>query len=47
MSTPHVGAGVIIVAAGQGTRLGAGRPKALVLLHGTPIVTHALRGVLR
>jgi len=38
---------VIIVAAGQGTRLGAGRPKALVLLHGIPIVTHALRGVLR
>lgn len=38
------------MAAGRGTRLGADRPKALVPLgHGpdaTPLVTHALRGVL-
>jgi 2-C-methyl-D-erythritol 4-phosphate cytidylyltransferase len=39
------------VAAGRGTRLGAGRPKALVPLgrggYEEPIVVHALRGVLR
>lgn len=46
-----VGAGLILVAAGQGSRLGAGRPKALVPLGegGTaePILLHALRGALR
>lgn len=45
------GAGLILVAAGQGTRLGAGRPKALVALgsgeHAAPILVHALRGALR
>jgi 2-C-methyl-D-erythritol 4-phosphate cytidylyltransferase len=39
------------VAAGRGTRLAAGRPKALVPLgrgrHAEPIVVHALRGALR
>ena len=43
--------GLVLVAAGQGTRLGAGVPKALVPLgHGThsaPIVVHALRAALR
>jgi 2-C-methyl-D-erythritol 4-phosphate cytidylyltransferase len=46
-----VGAGLILVAAGQGTRLGAGRPKALVPLgrgaDAAPILVHALRGALR
>lgn len=36
----------IIVAAGPGTRLGAGVPKAFVLLRGEPLVLHALRGML-
>lgn len=44
------GVGLILVAAGQGTRLGAGRPKALVTLgHGlreAPIVVHALHAAL-
>jgi 2-C-methyl-D-erythritol 4-phosphate cytidylyltransferase len=38
--------GVIVVAAGSGSRLGAGVPKAFVPLAGVPIVGHALRGVL-
>ncbi|MEO6997516.1 MAG: 2-C-methyl-D-erythritol 4-phosphate cytidylyltransferase [Terracoccus sp.] len=38
--------GVIVVAAGSGSRLGAGAPKAFVLLAGEPILAHALRGVL-
>ena len=46
-----VGAGLILLAAGQGTRLGAGRPKALVPLgrgaDAAPILVHALRGALR
>ena len=37
--------GVIVVAAGQGTRLGAGMPKALVPLAGEPLVVHAVRRV--
>ncbi|MCB4209139.1 2-C-methyl-D-erythritol 4-phosphate cytidylyltransferase [Arthrobacter sp. UM1] len=37
---------VLLAAAGQGTRLGAGMPKALALLAGEPLVVHALRGVL-
>ncbi len=35
-------AGLVIVAAGAGQRLGAGRPKALVPLGGRPLVEHAL-----
>lgn len=38
--------GVIVVAAGSGSRLGAGVPKAFVPLAGEPILAHALRGVL-
>lgn len=37
--------GVVVVAAGQGTRLGAGMPKALVPLAGEPLVVHAVRRV--
>ncbi len=33
---------VIIVAAGRGTRLKAGRPKAFVLLKGKPLIVHSL-----
>lgn len=33
----------MVVAAGNGTRLGLGTPKALVPLHGEPMFTHALR----
>lgn len=35
--------GVVVVAAGLGTRLGAGMPKALVPLGGEPLVVHAAR----
>lgn len=35
--------GVIIVAAGSGTRLGAGTPKALVRLCGEPMIVRAVR----
>ena len=38
--------GVIIVAAGSGTRLGADVPKAFVPLAGEPLLGHALRGAL-
>lgn len=34
--------GVVVVAAGSGTRLGAGLPKAFVRLHGRPLLAHAL-----
>ena len=37
---------MIVVAAGSGSRLGAGRPKAFVPLAGEPILAYALRGVL-
>lgn len=37
--------GVVVVAAGSGSRLGAARPKAFVELAGEPILVHALRGV--
>ncbi|MCC2030967.1 2-C-methyl-D-erythritol 4-phosphate cytidylyltransferase [Microbacterium allomyrinae] len=40
---PHVG--VIVVAAGSGTRLGAGAPKAFVGIDGRTILRHALEGV--
>jgi 2-C-methyl-D-erythritol 4-phosphate cytidylyltransferase len=36
----------IVVAAGQGVRLGAGTPKAFALLRGEPLLAHALRRVL-
>lgn len=39
--------GVIVVAAGQGERLGAGIPKAFVDLGGKPLLEHCLRTVLR
>ncbi|MGO0575431.1 2-C-methyl-D-erythritol 4-phosphate cytidylyltransferase [Ornithinimicrobium panacihumi] len=42
----HGRVGLILVAAGQGTRLGAGMPKALVPLAGEPIVLHALMSAL-
>jgi 2-C-methyl-D-erythritol 4-phosphate cytidylyltransferase len=35
---------VVIVAAGSGTRLGYGMPKALVPLAGAPLLLHSLRG---
>lgn len=38
--------GVVIVAAGSGTRLGADVPKAFVPLVGEPLLGHALRGAL-
>ena len=38
--------GVIVVAAGSGSRLGAGVPKAFVAIAGESILAHALRGVL-
>ena len=34
--------GVVVVAAGSGTRLGAGAPKAFVLLRGRPLLGHAV-----
>ena len=34
--------GVVVVAAGSGTRLGAGLPKAFVPLHGRPLLAHAV-----
>ena len=37
--------GVIVVAAGSGTRLGAGAPKAFVGIDGSSILRHALEGV--
>jgi 2-C-methyl-D-erythritol 4-phosphate cytidylyltransferase/2-C-methyl-D-erythritol 2,4-cyclodiphosphate synthase len=40
---PHVG--VIVVAAGSGTRLGAGGPKAFVGIDGRSVLRHALAGV--
>jgi len=39
-------AAVVIVAAGSGTRLGAGMPKALASLAGQPLLAHAIGGVL-
>ncbi|MBK8470400.1 MAG: 2-C-methyl-D-erythritol 4-phosphate cytidylyltransferase [Actinomycetales bacterium] len=35
--------GVVIVAAGSGTRLGAAQPKAFVPVAGAPLLTHAVR----
>ena len=39
-------AAAVLVAAGPGTRLGAGVPKAFVELAGTPLVIHSLRALL-
>jgi 2-C-methyl-D-erythritol 4-phosphate cytidylyltransferase len=39
------GIGVVVVAAGSGTRLGSQMPKALVDLDGTPLLVHALTGL--
>lgn len=44
-SDPTNDVAAIVVAAGQGTRLGAGIPKALVLLADEPLVVHAVRRV--
>ncbi|GAB3271623.1 2-C-methyl-D-erythritol 4-phosphate cytidylyltransferase [Sinomonas notoginsengisoli] len=41
---PAVPTAVVIVAAGSGTRLGHGLPKALVPLAEAPLLLHALRG---
>lgn len=38
--------GVVLVAAGSGTRLGHGMPKALVPLAGRTLLEHALRGII-
>ncbi|MGN8026530.1 2-C-methyl-D-erythritol 4-phosphate cytidylyltransferase [Microbacterium sp. 22242] len=43
--TPLARTAVIVVAAGSGTRLGAGAPKAFVPLAGRTILQHALDGV--
>uniref|UniRef100_UPI0039EE0BA1 2-C-methyl-D-erythritol 4-phosphate cytidylyltransferase n=1 Tax=Sinomonas sp. G460-2 TaxID=3393464 RepID=UPI0039EE0BA1 len=37
---------VVVVAAGAGTRLGYGIPKALVPVAGEPMLIHALRGAI-
>jgi len=39
--------GVVVVAAGSGTRLGAGRPKAFVSLRGRPLLGYAVDTVAR
>lgn len=44
--TPVPRVGVIVVAAGSGTRLGASAPKAFVKLDGRSILRHALDGVI-
>lgn len=41
------GIGVVVVAAGSGTRLRAGQPKAFVPVAGRPLVGYAVRTVLR
>lgn len=46
MSASPSRVGLVLVAAGSGTRLGAGIPKAFVPLAGVPLVEHALRGAL-
>ncbi len=42
--TPVPGVGLVVVAAGRGERLGAGRPKALVEVAGRPLLVWALEG---
>lgn len=46
LSDGIVSVGVVIVAAGSGSRLGADRPKAFVELAGRTLLEHALDGVL-
>ncbi len=43
--TPSPRIGIVVVAAGSGTRLGHGAPKAFVGIDGHTILRHALRGV--
>lgn len=45
ISAGTIRTGVVVVAAGSGTRLGAGIPKAFVKLAGEPLLAHALRGL--
>lgn len=46
MSAPTPGrVGVVVPAAGAGTRLGPGAPKALRPLRGEPLLVHAVRGL--
>jgi len=40
-----VSLGIVLVAAGSGTRLGLGVPKAFAPLRGEPVLVHALRGI--
>ncbi len=44
-ASSEAGFAVVVVAAGSGTRLGHGMPKALVPLHGRSLLEHALRGI--
>ena len=45
MSTPAAATAIIIVAAGSGTRLGAGAPKAFVEVAGRSLLSHAIDSV--
>lgn len=44
--SPHAAVGIVIVAAGEGTRLGAGEPKAFRRVAGRTILERAIRGAL-
>ena len=44
MSTPSIA--IILVAAGQGERLGAGVPKALATISGETLLAHSVRAAL-
>lgn len=44
---PNSRTAAVIPAAGQGVRLGPGTPKALRVLHGTPMLVHAVRAMER
>jgi len=46
MASTLAAVGCVVVAAGEGTRLGAGRPKAFVELAGTTLLEHAVSRVL-
>ncbi len=45
MSTVRGGTAAIVPAAGRGERMGPGAPKALRFIAGTPILVHAVRGL--